>query len=79
MKLFHRETQPAEAEHPRGRAAFLYIPLLALGVTLVVELFNHKAFTTGMSTFLTFLRENGQWMLVPDNALLALLSGFTAH
>lgn len=28
---------------------------------------------------LTFLRENGQWMLVPDNALLALLSGFTAH
>ena len=27
---------------------------------------------------LTFLRENGQWMLVPDNALQALLSGFTA-
>lgn len=27
---------------------------------------------------LTFLCENGQWLLVPNNALLALLSGFTA-
>jgi len=28
---------------------------------------------------LTFLREKGQWQLVPDQALQALLSGFTTH
>ena len=28
---------------------------------------------------LTFIRENGQWQLVPNSALLALLSGFTGR
>lgn len=27
---------------------------------------------------LTFVRENGRWQMIPDSALLALLSGFTA-
>ena len=27
---------------------------------------------------LSFVRKNGQWLLIPDNTLLALLSGFTA-
>ena len=34
----------ADAErHPQERRAFLYLPLLALVVTIVVELFNHKS------------------------------------
>ena len=72
MKLFHRETRPTDREHPWDRAALLDIPLLALGVTLVVELFNHKSFTTGMGTFLTFLRENPLAFLV--NALIILIT-----
>ena len=28
---------------------------------------------------LTLARENGRWLVVPNSALLALLSGFTAH
>ncbi len=28
---------------------------------------------------LTFLRENGQWLVIPDRELQALLSGFTAY
>lgn len=52
MKLL----KPApDARHPEERAAFLYVPLLALGLTLVIELFNHKAFTDGPAAFWDFL------------------------
>ena len=33
---------PDAARHPQERRAFLYVPLLALLVTVVAELFNHK-------------------------------------
>lgn len=39
------------------RGAFLYIPLLAVGLTLVIELFNHKAFTSGLTSFWNFVRQ----------------------
>ena len=41
-----------DARHPKEREAFLYIPLLALGLTLISELFNHKAFTAVSYTHL---------------------------
>ena len=42
----------ADAErHRQERKAFLYLPLLALAVTVVVELFNHKSFTDGPAGF----------------------------
>ena len=44
-----------DARHPKEREAFLYIPLLALGLTLISELFNHKAFTDGPSSFWQFV------------------------
>ena len=47
-----------DARHPKEREAFLYIPLLALGLTLISELFNHKAFTDGPSSFWQFITEN---------------------
>lgn len=38
-----------------GGRTLLRLALLALGNTLVVELFNHKAFTDGPGSFWTFL------------------------
>ena len=43
--------------HPQERVAFLQIPLLALGLTLIIELFNHKAFTEGLAYFWDFATE----------------------
>lgn len=53
MSRFAR--QRPDARHPQERAAFVYLPLLALGIALVVELFGHKAFTDGPASFLKFL------------------------
>ena len=48
----------ADAErHRQERRAFLYLPLLALAVTVVVELFNHKSFTDGPASFWRFMTE----------------------
>lgn len=75
MKHFHKETPAGEAPHPRRpqeRIALLYIPLLALALTLVVELFNHKAFTAGLDSFSQFMWENPLAFLV--NVLIILMT-----
>ena len=61
-----------DARHPKEREAFLYIPLLALGLTLISELFNHKAFTDGPSSFWQFVTENPIAFLV--NVFLVLVT-----
>ena len=62
----------ADAErHRQERRAFLYLPLLALAVTVVVELFNHKSFTDGPAGFWRFMTEEPLAFLV--NFLIVLL------
>ena len=56
----------AEARH------LLWIVLLALGDILVVELFNHKAFTDGLEAIWAFLTDAPLAFLV--NALLVLVT-----
>lgn len=70
-----KEQSTTDAAHPWKRLAFqkLWVyPLLALGITAVVELFNHKAFTEGFSSFLEFLTDNPLALLV--DALIVLVS-----
>ena len=63
----------ADAErHRQERKAFLYLPLLALAVTVVVELFNHKSFTDGPAGFWRFMTEEPLAFLV--NFLIVLLT-----
>ena len=63
----------ADAErHPQERRAFLYLPLLALVVTIVVELFNHKSFTEGSADFWRFITEEPLAFLV--NFLIVLVT-----
>lgn len=63
----------ADAErHRQERRAFLYLPLLALAVTVVVELFNHKSFTDGPASFWRFMTEEPLAFLV--NFLIVLLT-----
>lgn len=61
-----------DARHPQERGAFLYIPLLALLDTVVIELFNHKAFTEGLTSFLEFITEEPLALLV--NVLIVLVT-----
>lgn len=68
MKAMHANP---DARHPEERAAFLYIPLLALGLTLVIELFNHKAFTEGLDAFWDFFTDHPLAFLV-NFALVAI-------
>ena len=58
--------------HPQERRAFLYLPLLALLITIVVELFNHKAFTEGLASFLRFV--TGEPLALLTNVLIVLAS-----
>ena len=59
--------------HPhQERGAFLYIPLLAVGLTLVIELFNHKTFTDGPAALWEYLTEAPAALLV--NVLLVLVT-----
>lgn len=65
----------ADAAHSHKRLAFqkLWVyPLLALGITAVVELFNHKAFTEGLSSFAEFVTDNPLALLV--DALIVLIT-----
>ena len=55
MKLAQKSPAAPDARHPQERRAFLYVFLLAVVLTLVVELFNHKAFTSGTDSFLEFV------------------------
>ena len=66
-----REHLP-DARHPEERGAFLYIPLLAVGLTLVIELFNHKAFTSGLTSFWNFVSKSPAALAV--NTLLVLIT-----
>ena len=66
----------ADAErHRQERRAFLYLPLLALAVTVVVELFNHKSFTDGPAGFWRFMTEEPLAFLV--NFLIVLPVSYT--
>ena len=68
-------TQPAAVDakwHPQERYAFLYLPLLALLVTIVVELFNHKSFTEGLTSFWEFVTQEPLALLV--NVLIVLVT-----
>ena len=58
--------------HLEERAAFLLPPLLALGLTLVIELFNHTAFTDGPASFWAFAAGAPAALLV--NYLLVLIT-----
>ena len=60
--------------HPQERRAFLYLPLLALLVTIVVELFNHKTFTEGPTSFWRFLTDEPLAFLVDALIVLVTLS-----
>lgn len=62
----------AHQERGQKRVPLLHIPLLALAVTLVVELFNHKAFTAGPGDFLKFI--TGQPLAALVDVLIILLT-----
>lgn len=54
------------------RSAFLWVPLVALLDTLLIELLNHKVFTTGMTDFFSFVSDHPLALLV--NFLLVLMT-----
>lgn len=56
----------------RRLSDYIWIPLLSVIVTLVIELFNHKVFTTGFSSFFHFIGTNPLALLV--NILLVLIT-----
>ena len=58
--------------HPQERLAFLHLPLLALGLTLIIEFFNHKTFTSGFEDIWDFATEAPAALLV--NYLLVLIT-----
>ena len=60
------------ARHPQERRAFLYVPLLALLVTVVAELFNHKTFTEGPASLWRFVSEEPLAFLT--NVLIVLVT-----
>lgn len=70
-----KEESSADAQHPRKRQAFQRLwayPLLALGITAVVELFNHKTFTEGFSSLAAFVTDYPLALLV--NGLIVLVT-----
>lgn len=70
-----KDESAADAAHSPKRQAFqkLWVyPLLALGITVVVELFNHKTFTEGFSSLFEFVTDNPLALLV--DALIVLLT-----
>ncbi|SFP50720.1 Phosphoglycerol transferase MdoB [Oscillibacter sp. PC13] len=73
MKRKRKTSAAPDAKHPQERRAFLYMVLLALLDTLVIELFNHKTFTEGLGTFLKFVTEAPLALLVNVMLVLATL------
>ena len=72
-----KTSPPAETDatwHPQERRAFLYLPLLALLVSIVVELFNHKTFTEGPASFWRFVSDEPLAFLVDVLIVLVTLS-----
>lgn len=74
MKLAQKSPAAPDARHPQERRAFLYVFLLAVVLTLVVELFNHKAFTSGTDSFLEFVCGKPLAAVVNVALVLATLS-----
>ena len=66
-------TSGTDAGQPRESRVFLYLPLLAALVTLIIELFNHKAFTEGLSAFTKFASGGPLALLVDVLIILATL------
>ena len=60
--------------HPQERRAFLYLPLLAMLVSIVVELFNHKTFTEGPASLWRFVSDEPLAFLVDVLIVLVTLS-----
>jgi hypothetical protein len=73
MKRKRKTSAAPDARHPQERRAFLYMVLLALLDTLVIELFNHKTFTEGLGTFMEFVTEAPLALLVNVMLVLATL------
>lgn len=69
---FSHEEPKEEPRRSWKRSAFLWIPLVALADTLIIELFNHKVFTDGAASLLKFLSHHPLAVLV--NLLLVLLT-----
>mgnify|MGYP000661891755 FL=1 len=70
-----KDESAADAAHSPKRQAFQKLcvyPLLALGITVVVELFNHKTFTEGFSSLFEFITDNPLALLV--DALIVLVT-----
>ena len=72
IERVHRQPDADAAWHPQERWALLHLLLLALLVTVVVELFNHKTFTGGPASLWRFLSEEPFAFLV--NVLIILLT-----
>ena len=72
MPQIRRPAVPDAARHPQERRAFLYVPLLALLVTVVAELFNHKTFTEGPASLWRFLSDEPLAFLT--NVLIVLVT-----
>ena len=62
------------ARHSHKRIALVDLPLVALVVTLVVELFNHKAFTDGLESFGVFVTEHPLALFTDFLIVLATLT-----
>ena len=62
------------ARHSHKRIALVDLPLVALVVTLVVELFNHKAFTDGLESFAAFATEHPLALVTDFLIVLATLT-----
>jgi len=61
-----------EGKVPWWRSEYLWVPLLAVLDTLIIEMFNHKVFTTGFSSLFHFITGNPLALLV--NMLLVLVT-----
>ena len=72
MVRTRRPAAPDAARHPQERRAFLYVPLLALLITVVAELFNHKTFTEGPESLWRFVSEEPLAFLT--NVLIVLVT-----
>ena len=74
MRQTSPPAEPDASWHPQERRAFLYLPLLALLVSIVVELFNHKTFTEGPASLWRFVSDEPLAFLVDVLIVLVTLS-----
>lgn len=72
MIQIRKGSASTDARHPQERRAFLYILLLAMANTLVVELFNHKVFTEGFASLIQYVSEAPLALLV--NVMIVMVT-----